>query len=113
MVWCVFDLIEWQTIDIQNACRRLNVKLHKVYQRRAATHESHVRALLCRLRLCSSGNRRRGIWWPDEFERMHGLSCSCVLSTLPNLLNRGDDVGVRAATTDVAAHQLLYRRIVG
>jgi hypothetical protein len=44
---------------------------------------------------------------------MHGPSCSSVLSALSNLLDRLDYVGVGAATTDVAAHQFLYRRIVG
>src|SRR6185437_9688795 len=100
MVWHVFDLIEWQAIDIEHTCRSLDVQLHKIYQRGAATHEPHVRALLRCLRLCSSGDGRRGICWPDEFETMHGPSCPAVLSALSNLLNRGDDIGVRAATTD-------------
>src|SRR6185503_9714378 len=113
VVRCVFDLIEWQTIDIQNACRSLNIQLHQVDQRCAATHETHVRALLRCLRLCSSSDGCCGISWPDEFERMHGPSCSSLLSASPNLLNRGDNVGVGAATTDVPTHQLLYCRIVG
>src|ERR1043165_9408024 len=107
MVWRVFDLIEWQVIYIPNACRSFNVKLHKVDQRRAATHETHVRALLRCLRLCSSSDGCRGISRSNEFERMHSPSRPSVLSAFANLLNRGDDVGVLAATTDVAAHQLL------
>src|SRR5690349_13121159 len=39
-------------------------------------------------------------------------SCSRVLSALSYLLDRGDDVGVSAATADVAAHQFLHGRVV-
>ena len=35
------------------------------------------------------------------------------LSLLADLLNGFDDVGVRAAATDVAAHQFFHRSIVG
>src|SRR6266478_9388977 len=41
-----FNLVEWQAINIEHACRSLHVQLHQVDQRCAATHESHVRALL-------------------------------------------------------------------
>src|SRR6266481_343969 len=108
-----FNLVEWQAINIEHPCGSLHVQLHQVDQRCAATHESHVRALLRRLRLCCGGDGCRGVCWTDEFEGMHAASCSAFLSSFSNLLNCFDNVGVGAATTDVAAHQFLYRRIVG
>src|ERR1700757_3272331 len=53
----------------------------------------------------------------ESVGRMNSKVCMAlllrVLSVLANLLDRLDYVGVGAATTDVAAHQFLHRRIVG
>jgi len=35
-----------------------------------------------------------------------------MLSAFTNLLNCLNDIGVRTATTDVAAHQFLYRGVI-
>src|SRR6185503_16411158 len=51
----------------------------------------------------------------ESVGRMNSKVCIVppALSAFSNLLDRFDDIGVGAATTDVAAHQLLYCRIVG
>ena len=52
----------------------------------------------------------------ESVGRMNSKVCivpSCCLSAFSNLLDRFDDIGVGAATTDVATHQFLYCRIVG
>ena len=46
-----FDLVERQTVDVEQPRRRFDVQLHQVEQRRAAGDEPHVRALLRGLRL--------------------------------------------------------------
>src|SRR5262249_42365747 len=43
----VFNLVEWQTIDVEQPRRRFDLQLHQVDQSRAACQKSHVRALLC------------------------------------------------------------------
>src|SRR4029077_13227335 len=109
-----FNLVEWQTIDVEPARGRLDVQLHEIYQRCSATHEPHLRALLRRLRLCYSGDGSCRICWPDEFEAMHrDFLLFCALTAFSNLLDRRDDIGVGAATADVAAHKFLYVCIVG
>ena len=66
-----FDLVEPQAIDVDQLRGRFDVQLHQVDQRRAASEESDVRALLRSLRLGGGGDRLGRILRTDEFERMH------------------------------------------
>src|SRR6266478_7697681 len=101
-----FNLVEWQAINIEHACRSLHVELHQIDQGCPSAHKSHVRALLRSFRLCSDSDGRCGIFWPDEFEDMH-RGPPLALRAFSNLLNGVDDICVGAAAADVATHQLL------
>ena len=108
-----FDLVERQTVDVDQPHRRFDVQLHQIDQRRAAGDEPHVRALLRGFRLRAGRNRRRGICGPNEFEGVHGNRSCSRLTVFANLLDRGHDMGVGPAAADVAAHQFLHGRVVG
>jgi len=49
-----FNLIEWQAINIEHACRISTFSFIRSIQRCASTHEPQVRALLRGLRLCAA-----------------------------------------------------------
>src|SRR5258708_5530669 len=102
-----FDLVEGQAVDVEDSRRGLDVQLHEIDQRSTAANEAHVSALLRSLRLGGSCNCRVWISGPNEFEGMHGDASLLLLGVLANLLNGSDDVGIGAATADIAAHQFL------
>ena len=108
-----FDLVERQTVDVEEPRGRFDVQLHQIDQRRPAGEEAHVRALLRGLRLRGRRDRRRGICRPSEFESLHGDGSCSRLRPSANLLDRGHDIGIGAAAADVAAHQFLHGRVVG
>ena len=90
--------------------RLLDVQLHQIDQRRAAGDEANLRALLCCFRLRCRGNGLSAIARPYELESLHpGF---CAVSVLPHTLDRGHDVLIRAATADVATHELLHVRVL-
>src|SRR5437016_10797323 len=101
-VWSWLDLVEWQTVNIEDARGSLDVEFHQVHQRGPAANESHVPALL---RGSGVGGHRdgcSGVRWSRKFKGFHaGVPGSGMFT---NFLDCGDDILVRAATTDVAAH---------
>src|SRR5271155_1475259 len=91
----LFNLVEWQAIDIHQARGSLNVQLHQIDERGAAAQETHIGALLRRFRLRGGCDRPRLICWTNELESMHRETPA--LSAIADLLDRRDDVGIGAA----------------
>ena len=94
------DLVERQRVDVdQSVADVLDIKLHQVDQRGPAGNETCCAgtprcssALGIRCRFCDN-------------ESLHRCSpAPSTESALARLLHGGDDVGIRAATADIAAH---------
>jgi len=64
-------LVEWQTIDIQQARGSFHVQLHQIDQRRASAQEARRRTLMSRFLLRRSGDDSRCVWGPDELKDVH------------------------------------------
>src|SRR5215813_1568953 len=50
---------------------------------------------------------------PDNRIHRYAMNVCPALSALADLLDRRNDVGISAAATDVTAHELFYRSIIG
>jgi hypothetical protein len=111
-VWEVFDFVQRQSIDVDQSRGSLDLEFHQVDEGRPAGDESNVGALLCGLGLGSCICRRSDILGSDKFEGMHRERSFLRLGTLANLLNRSNDVGVRTAPTDIAAHEFFDGGVV-
>ena len=66
-----FNLVERQTIDIQQARGSFHVQLHQIDQRRASAQEARRRTLMSRFLLRRSGDDSRCVWGPDELKDVH------------------------------------------
>src|SRR3981081_4506517 len=68
----LFDLVEWQTVDVDDMYGSLDVQLHQVEQCRSARDETNACTVLCRARGCTCGDRCGRIFGSEEFEGLHG-----------------------------------------
>ena len=111
------DAIERENINVNNLAWALDVELHEIDERSTSGDEADLSALLgchrfggCLYSLIDGGGLREG-------EAIHGSTPGGSLlrssGAMADLLDRGDDVRVGAATTDVAVHRLLDVRIRG
>jgi hypothetical protein len=107
----VFDMVEWEAVDIEHTGGRFDVQLHQVDERRTASQEANVCALLRGFRLRRGVDRGCRIGRPDKFEGMHRGS-PLALCALSNLLDCCHNIGVSPASTNVAAHEFLHGNVV-
>jgi len=96
------DGVEADTVDVDEPGGALDVEFHQIEQSGAAGDEADVR-------MSGGVYSLVGVGGAGISEEFHGAS-SITLQTssaVANVLDGGDNVGVGATTTDVAAHEFL------
>jgi len=106
-IWCWFDFVERELVDVDELARRLDVQLHVVEKIRTAGNETHDCPLL---RGWRSGLRAYGIGdagRSDELKWLHS-GCSLAAGFPANRLHSRNDIRVGSAAADVPAKRLFH-----
>src|SRR5437867_3672897 len=70
------NLVEGQTVDVEDLARGFDVQFHQVHKRGPASDESDFGALLRCFRLRRGRDRRRWVCRSNKLKDFHGMSCA-------------------------------------